>query len=190
MQHLQCESSDGCSHRDTANASCHASSFIRVARSSCRSRRVRRASAVIPRSRRSRGLSWRHSDCGGGLVAIWLCRSGRRRASHVTGWRCPVTDRVGRPASRRSMWMPLIWAPDTGRVSHVRVPVWIGDAKLGGILVLAGSIIDQLDSVTFVFLRRLKTPVGRPFVCTGVFDAFGNCILWNGIVGRSLQEEE
>lgn len=40
--------------------------------------------------------------------------------------------------------------------------VWVGDTKLGGVLVLAGGVVDQLDTVALSVLGWLKVVLGRP----------------------------
>jgi hypothetical protein len=68
--------------------------------------------------------------------------------------------------------------------------VVVGDAELGGVLVLAGLVVDELDAVALGTLRGLEGALGVPGVAAAVLDLLGDGVDGNEVLGRALEEDE
>ena len=68
--------------------------------------------------------------------------------------------------------------------------VVVRDAELGGVLVLAGLVVDELDAVALGALRGLKSGLGVPGVATAVLDLLGDGVDGDEVLGGALEEDE
>jgi len=66
--------------------------------------------------------------------------------------------------------------------------VVVGDTELGSVLVRAGRVVNQLDTVAR--LLRNKVGLGSPAVGASVGDVLDNGVLSNGVGGWALEEQE
>lgn len=75
------------------------------------------------------------------------------------------------------------------RGSSLRLVV-VGDAELGGVLVLASLVVDELDAVALGALRGLEGGLGVPGVGAAVLDLLGDGVDRDEVLGRALEEDE
>jgi hypothetical protein len=68
--------------------------------------------------------------------------------------------------------------------------VVVGDAELGGVLVLASLVVDELDAVALGALRGLEGALGVPGVAAAVLDLLGDGVDGNEVLGRALEEDQ
>lgn len=68
--------------------------------------------------------------------------------------------------------------------------VGVGDAELGGVLVLASGVVDQLDTIALSIVGGLKVAGDVPDVGTAVWNLLGDSVLRNSIAARALKENE
>jgi hypothetical protein len=66
----------------------------------------------------------------------------------------------------------------------------VGDAELGGVLVLAGRVVDELDTVALGALGGDKAVLGLPGVAAAVGDHLGDGLDELEVLGRALEEDE
>jgi len=68
--------------------------------------------------------------------------------------------------------------------------VVVGDAELGGVLVLASLVVDELDAVALGALRGLEGGLGVPGVGTAVLDLLSDGVDRDEVLGGALEEDE
>lgn len=68
--------------------------------------------------------------------------------------------------------------------------VGVGDAELGGVLVLAGGVVDQLDAVALSALGWSEVLGRSPDVGTIVLGLLDDRVLWDGVGAGALEKDE
>lgn len=68
------------------------------------------------------------------------------------------------------------------------MPVWVGDAELGGPLVLPVRVDDELDAVARIAWRKVGG--GNPEVVAGVGNLFDNRVEYFKVVRWTLEKEK
>lgn len=77
-----------------------------------------------------------------------------------------------------------------GLLLAARLVVGVGDAELGGVLVLAGGVVDQLDTVALSVLSGLEVVGDIPDVGAVVLGLLDDGVLRNGVAAGALEEDE
>jgi hypothetical protein len=75
-----------------------------------------------------------------------------------------------------------------GRLGRASLVVGVGDAELGGVLVLPSRVHNQLQTVASV--RRREVGGWLPYVAARVLDLLGDRVLRDGVGGRTLEQDE
>lgn len=72
----------------------------------------------------------------------------------------------------------------------LRLLAGAGDAELGGVLELAGHVVDDLDAVAVGAGGGLESRIGSPGELAGVGDGLNNGVLGHDVDGGALEEDE